>query len=188
VNTDANIGFLLAASALADEGVPMRQRQGSSAPAVSFPAFSMPYPDASPALVSRRVAAAVMSEPFATQAAEQHGAITIADLDAGATAQFPVEGYAVTRDWAARYPNTLKAFLTALEAGQQIADTSRAAVEAAFVALPADAGHIDATTAALMAVNYYPLGVDSKRLQRVADVMQEFGFLSQDFSIAQMLS
>jgi NitT/TauT family transport system substrate-binding protein len=188
VNPDANIGFLLAASVLTGEGVPMSQGHGSSHGAVSFPAFSMPYPDASPALVSRQVAAAVMSEPFATQVAEQHGAIAIADLDSGATQQFPVEGYAVTRDWAARYPNTLKAFLAALEAGQQRSDIDRRAVEDAYVALQPGAGHIDQRTAALMAINEYPLGVDATRLQRVPDVMRQFGFLRQHFSISQLLS
>ena len=188
VNPDANIGFLLAASVLTDEGVPMNQGHGSSRQAVSFPAFSMPYPDASPALVSRQVAAAVMSEPFATQAAEQHGAVTIADLDSGTTQQFPVEGYAVTKSWAGRYPNTLKAFLIALEAGQQRADTDRKAVEDAYVALKPGTGHIDQRTAALMAINDYPLGVDATRLQRVPDVMRQFGFLKQHFSIRQLLS
>ncbi len=45
----------------------------------------MPYPDAGPALVSGRVAAAVMTEPFATQLAENYGAVTLADLSGSRT-------------------------------------------------------------------------------------------------------
>ena len=52
----------------------------------------------------------------------------LADLDQGSTQDFPIQGYAVTADWAKKYPNTLKAFTTALSQGQQIADTDRAAV------------------------------------------------------------
>jgi ABC-type nitrate/sulfonate/bicarbonate transport system substrate-binding protein len=54
----------------------------------------------------------------------------LVDLDQGATTAFPVEGYVVTKQWAVKYPHTLAAFYKALEEGQQIADTSRAAVDA----------------------------------------------------------
>ena len=60
------------------------------------------------------------------------GAELLADFDQGATANFPVEGYVVTKQWAQKYPRTLAAFYKALEEGQQIADTNRGAVEAAF--------------------------------------------------------
>ena len=186
VNPDANVGYLLAASVLTQDGV--RMSTSGAAGAVGFPAFSMPYPDAAPALVSGKVAAAVMSEPYVTQAEENYGAVALADLDSGATEQFPMEGYAVTKSWAQAYPHTLRAFSVALEAGQQIADSDRAAVEAAYVALPQGAGHIDRVTAAVMALNTYPLGVDAIRLQRVADVMQQFGFLKRHFDIRQLLS
>lgn len=187
VNADPNIGFLLAASVLTENAIPMSTRS-SAADAVTFPAFSMPYPNAAPALVSGKVAAAVMSEPFVTQAEEKYGAVALADLDAGATEQFPVQGYAVTKAWARANPNTLRAFQIALQAGQQIADTNRAAIEAAYVSLRPGQGHIDRQTAALMAVNIYPLGIDAVRLQRVADVMRQFGFLRQHFRIQALLS
>jgi hypothetical protein len=38
-----------------------------------------------------------------------------------------------------------------------------------------------------MALNVYPLGVDEVRLQRVADVMHEFGFLKRRFDVRQLL-
>jgi NitT/TauT family transport system substrate-binding protein len=186
VNDDPNIGFLLAASVLAENGIQISG--GSAARAVRFPTFSMPYPDAAPALVAKKVAAAVMSEPFVTQATESYGAVVVADLDAGATQEFPMEGYAVTKAWAVANPNTLRAFQIALEAGQRIADTDRAAVEAAYVALPVDQGHIDQLTAATMALDSYPLSIDAVRLQRVADVMEQFGFLKQHFNIQRLLT
>jgi NitT/TauT family transport system substrate-binding protein len=185
VNADANVGYLLSASVLTENGIAMSVHGGKHA--VGFPSFSMPYPDASPALVSGKVAAAVMSEPFVTQAEENYGAIPLADLDSGATEQFPMEGYATTASWAKANPHTLRAFLIALEAGQQIADTDRPAVESAYVGLPREAGHIDRITAAVMSLNVYPLGVDAVRLQRVADVMRQFGFLKRRFDVRALL-
>jgi NitT/TauT family transport system substrate-binding protein len=187
VNTTANIGYLLVASMLAQDGLSMRIGSRPSPNSVTLPAdTNFPFPASQP-LISGQVSAAIMSEPFATQLAEQYGASIIADTNSGATSQFPIDGYAVTKAWANANPNTLKAFDTALEVGQQIADTDRQAVEAAFVALPQGQGHVDPRAAALMALSNYPLGVTPARLQRVADVMQQFGFLKSRFDIKQLL-
>jgi NitT/TauT family transport system substrate-binding protein len=47
------------------------------------------------------------------------------------TTNFPLEGYAVSQAWAQKNPRTVTAFDRALTEAQQIADTDRAAVEAA---------------------------------------------------------
>jgi NitT/TauT family transport system substrate-binding protein len=100
----------------------------------------------------------------------------LADLDQGATTNFPVEGYVVTKQWARKYPHTLAAFYKALEEGQEIADSGRAAVEAALEAISGPLG-LSKTTAALMSLESYPFSsrpagsVDTLRLQRVVDVM-----------------
>jgi NitT/TauT family transport system substrate-binding protein len=187
VNTTANIGYLLVASMLTQEGLKMRIAAKPAKNAVTLPSdTNFPFPASQP-LISGQVSAAIMSEPFATQLAEQYGASIIADTNSGATTQFPMVGYAVTKAWAKANPNTLKAFDTALEAGQQIADTDRQAVEAAYVALPQGQGQVDRRTAAIMALSNYPLGVTPVRLQRVADVMKQFGFLKSSFNINQLL-
>ena len=115
----------------------------------------------------------------------------LADFDQGATASFPVEGYVVTKHWAHKYPHTLAAFYQALEEGQEIADTDRAAVETALEALPGPLG-LSKTTAAIMSLESYPFSsgpvgsVDKVRLQRVVDVMHQFiGFPA--FNIDSML-
>jgi NitT/TauT family transport system substrate-binding protein len=187
VNTTANIGYLLVAAMLTQEGLKMRIGADPAAGSVTLPSdTNFPFPASQP-LVSGQVSAAIMSEPFATQLAEQYGATVIADTNSGATAQFPMVGYAVTKTWAKANPNTLKAFDIALELGQQIADTDRQAVEAAYVALPQGQGHVDPVTAAIMALNNYPLGVTPVRLQRVADVMLQFGLLKNHFNISQLV-
>ena len=115
------------------------------------------------------------------------GVTLLADLDQGATIAFPVQGCAVTRQWAARNPATLAAFRAAFEQGQKIADTDRAAVEQAMEALPSPLG-VSRLTAAVMALDSYPTGtVDTVRIQRVANVMRQFlGFPT--FNVGSMIS
>jgi NitT/TauT family transport system substrate-binding protein len=174
-NAPKNINYLLAASVLTESGINPAQ--------VSFTQAPIPFPKLVDALAQHKVAAAALPEPFATMAEESLGATPLADLDQGATLDFPVLGYVTTKPWAQAHPNTLRAFLTALEQGQQMADTNRGEVEAAMEALTGTKPII----AAVMAFNSYPIAVDKIRLQRVPDVMLQFQVLHQHFDISQML-
>jgi ABC-type nitrate/sulfonate/bicarbonate transport system substrate-binding protein len=138
-------------------------------------------------LKAGKIAAAVLPEPFASLAELSLGVTVLADLDVGATSAFPVQGCAVTRQWAALHPGTLAAFRAAFEQGQGIADTDRAAVEQAMEALPKPLG-LTPETAAVVALDNYPIGpVDSVRVQRVANVMRQLlGFPS--FDVRSMIS
>jgi NitT/TauT family transport system substrate-binding protein len=180
INAPRNINYLLAASVLTENGVNLS--------GVQFPSQPIPFPQMGAELAAGKVAAAALPEPFATAAEQQYGAVKLADLNQGATEDFPIQGYVATKAWAEQNPNTLKAFVAALEQGQEIADTSRPAVEQAMESLDGPMnGQIPPLVAAVMALNNYPIGIDEIRLQRVADVMQQFGLLSARFSIGQML-
>jgi NitT/TauT family transport system substrate-binding protein len=174
-NAPRNINYLLAASVLTEDGIPPS--------AVHFTTQPIAFPDLVTALATHKVDAAALPEPFATIAEQSLGATPLTDLNQGATKQFPVLGYVATKQWAQTHPNTLRAFLTALEEGQRIADTNRAAVEQAMESLTGTKPII----ADVMAFNSYPIGVDKIRLQRVPDVMYQFGILSKPFDIGQML-
>jgi len=164
INAPKNILYLLVASVLAEHNIPVNS--------VHFADY--PLPTMAAALKAGKIQAAVLPEPFASQAAQQYGVITLADLNQGATAAFPVQGYVVTRQWAAENPRTLTAFNTALQEGQELADTNRAVLEQAMEHVPDGLG-VSQKTAAIMAVDLYPVGaVDNVRLQRVADVMSQF--------------
>jgi NitT/TauT family transport system substrate-binding protein len=180
VNEPDNIDSLLADSVLEENGLSPKSLQTQMGP--------LNFPDMGQELEEGQFAAAVLPEPFASEAEQQFGAVPLADLNQGATQNFPIEGYVVTKQWAAKYPNTLKRFLAALEVGQEISDTDRAAVEQAFETLagPQD-GQVKSQIAAVMALNTYPLGIDATRIQRVADVMQQFGVLKSKFNVSSML-
>jgi NitT/TauT family transport system substrate-binding protein len=177
VNAPGNILYLLAASVLADNGL--------SVSGVHFAYY--PLPQMAAMLRAGKITAAVLPEPFASQAEQSMGVTLLTDLDQGATTAFPVQGCAVTREWAALHPATLAAFRAAFEQGQEIADTDRAAVEQAMESLPAPLG-VSRSTAAVMALDSYPTGpVDTVRIQRVADVMRQFlGFPA--FNVGSMIS
>lgn len=181
VNAPGNIDYLLDVSVLAENGISKND--------VKFPADPIPFPNMAAELSSGKIDAATMPEPFASLAEQQLGAVTLADLNQGATQDFPIEGYVVTKSWAERYPNTLKRFLAALEKGQEIADTNRAAVEQAFETITGGGpnGQVPSGIAAVMALDTYPIGIDRTRIQRVADVMHQFGLLPDRFNVGGML-
>jgi NitT/TauT family transport system substrate-binding protein len=164
INAPRNILYLLAASVLEDNGLRVSR--------VHFAYY--PLPEMAAMLKEGKVQAAVLPEPFGSQAEMATGATLVADLDQGATSSFPVQGCAVTRQWAATHPVTLAAFRAAFEQGQEIADTDRSAVEQAMEALPKPLA-LTPVQAAVMSLDSYPVGaVDITRIQRVADFMSEF--------------
>jgi NitT/TauT family transport system substrate-binding protein len=108
-------------------------------------------------------------------AEQQLGETVLADLDQGGMTNFPIQGYAVTKSWARRNPNTLKAFVTALDEGQEIADTNRAEVEKVIEGQPLSVAE---GVAAVVALPQFPDGIDPARLQRVVNDMVQFGFFT----------
>ena len=183
INAPKNILYLLVASVLAEHGIPVST--------VHF-RDDIPLPEMAGALASGQISAAVLPEPFASDAELSYGAVPLTDLDQGATASFPVQGYVVTKRWAERHPATLAAFYQALEEGQQLADTNRSDVEKAMEAMPSPLG-LSRQTAAIMALDEYPVSsgpagsVDTIRLRRVVDVMHQFLGFSSSFNVGSML-
>ena len=190
VNAPGNIDYLLDASVLQENGINPKDVQFPSASDKAFAATggAIPFPNMAQDLADGEIAAATLPEPFASQAEQQYGAVPLADLNQGATSDFPIEGYVVTKQWAAQNPNTLKRFLAALEVGQEISDTDRPAVEQAFEAINGPKnGQVTASIGAVMALDTYPIGIDATRIQRVADVMYQFGLLKTRFNVSSML-
>jgi NitT/TauT family transport system substrate-binding protein len=180
INAPRNILYLLVASTLADHGIPVNS--------VHFNA-NIPLPAMAQALKSGVVSAAVLPEPFASEAEAKYGVSQLADLDTGALTGFPIQGYVVTRQWAMQYPRTLAAFNAALQEGQTLADTNRHAIEAAMEKLPVKPVPlaVPPVIASMMAVDSYPVGaVNPIRLQRVANVMNQF-IQFPSFQVATMI-
>lgn len=178
LNAPGNVAYLLVAAFL--------EANGMSPSEVNFKYFA--FPVMTQALVSHQVNVAFLAEPFVTVAEESAGVTELTNLDQGADQGFPIEGYAATKQWARKYPNTLAAFKRALEQGQQIADTNQSAAARAMEAFKSTDG-VTPEIGSLMTFESYPLGpVDLVRLQRVANEMRQFGLIGSSFNVGQILS
>jgi NitT/TauT family transport system substrate-binding protein len=174
INAPDNILQMLVSALLRDNGVPVKD--------VHF-VVNIPFPAMAHLLQTHKVDAASLPEPFATGAEESIGAQPLADEDVGAAQNLPISGYVVTKAWAQKYPRTAAAFLKALGEAQRIADTNPKAVEKAVEQY----SQVTPTEAAVMAVPSFPLNTDPVLIQRVADLMFQFGFLPAKYDVRQMI-
>src|ERR1039457_4239351 len=92
----------------------------------------IPFPAMPAALAAGRVDAAYEIEPYLTEPVKQHGVQDLADIDNGATQDFPIAGYGVLASWAAKYPRTAAAFAKAIEQANAIAATNLATLQHTF--------------------------------------------------------
>jgi NitT/TauT family transport system substrate-binding protein len=174
VNTKGNVGTLTIASALSTSDV----TPGS----VKFK--EVPFPDMAKTLQAGQVDAAWMVEPFITSAAQTLGAQLVLDTASGPTADLPVAGYVSTASFAERYPRTVAAFRRAMHRAQ-LAATDRQNVERV---LPSYVPRIDPETAVITSVGVFPATDEPSpvRLQRVADLMQQFQLLSSRLDVKNL--
>jgi NitT/TauT family transport system substrate-binding protein len=171
VNGTNNIGTLLVSALL--------QEYGMSPKKVDFITDPKGYTDMPGRLQVGSWGAALLAEPYATIAEQNYGDQEVADTDQGATENFPMDGYVATQAWAEKYPKTAAAFVRAIRAGQAIADTSPLVVQGAI----AKYDDLPIRVTAVMALPGFPTGsVQVQNIQRVADVMLEFGALSPRYS------
>jgi NitT/TauT family transport system substrate-binding protein len=162
VNAPNDIGTLLVDSLLVSHGLRPQQ--------IHY-ATNVPFPAVVPTLTAPNtpVAASFAPEPFVSGGEAAKGLEELADLDQGATQDFPIQGYAVTAKWAKQNP-----------------DTDRAAVENVL----AKYLNIDKQAAAFISLPAFPLGVDAVRLQRVVSAMKRFSLLpkSTNFQVTSMIT
>jgi NitT/TauT family transport system substrate-binding protein len=131
-------------------GSPITSPAGLPGSAVHF--VDIPFPDVAAALAAHRIDAAYITDPFLTAARQKYGVKAGFDCDQGTVANLPIAGFATAKAWAAENPRTVSAFVGALEKGQALADSDRAAVNAAL----ADRIGLPAKTAAAVSVGTFP--------------------------------
>jgi NitT/TauT family transport system substrate-binding protein len=189
VNTLNNIGTVLFGSLLQDHGYSL-----SDVDLVPPAGKGNPFALLLDELHTGAIDAAWLPEPFATIAEQSFGAVKVADFDQGSMENFPIGAYIGTEKWVTSHPNTVAAFLHALQRGQQRADTDRGQVESSLITntlLPNNMHQDQASQiAALMTLNSYPLTMDVATMQRVSDTMFQFGLeqgLKGPYKITSMI-
>jgi NitT/TauT family transport system substrate-binding protein len=175
VNVKENIGTLLVSSILTDNAV--------QAPA-SNDFVPIPFPQMAQALQAGRVAAAWLPEPFVSEAEEKYGDLPLADSDQGHAQDLPISGYMVTSSWLKANPNTAAAFRRAIIKAQTIAGTNPAAIEQGMVRFAGT----PASAAAIASAPEFPTQQNTQLLQRLSNLMLNFGMLPQNYDVSQMVA
>ena len=171
LNGTNSIGTLLISALLAQRGI--------SPAKVTFVTDPGGFPAMPAELRDGTWDAAFLAEPYVTVAGENYGERELADLDQGATLNFPIDGYMATQAWAVKHPKTVAAFVRAIEEGQELADNDRAAVEHAME----ESDNLPHRVTAVMALPDFPVGpVDETRIQRTAEAMIQFGLLGAQYT------
>lgn len=142
-----------------------------------------PFPDMAGALEAGQVDAAFLPEPFYQVAASKNGAVVLSDLFTGPTADFPISGYLTTEQFATENPKTVAAFQRALTKAIELAISNSAEVDTALTKYT----KIDKATADLMQLGGFSTSVNGTRLQRVADLMLDFGYIKEKFDVAPLI-
>ena len=174
VNAKHGLATLLVQGTLQPQGVKLDEDS-------SF--VVVPFPNMQAALKNGSVDSAQCVEPFCTLAQQAIGARMIADLGTGPVGDFPVGGWASTESWSKENPNTEAAFKRAiLKAQKDLADP-----QVLVQTLPTYT-QIDAKTAAALKGGVYPTSLDAGRLQRVADTMQQYGYLDKPIDVKALVS
>jgi len=172
VNALNNAASLLVESALVQHGIP----------ANGVHLVAIPFQNEAAALNAHQVDAAWMTEPFISIGEAKYGLTSLYDTNQGATSSFAIDGFVSTQAWARKYPKTAAAFIRGIDQGQQLANTSRPDIDAAMVKFLG----VTPTIATVITPDTYPIGVSRVRMQRVADLMLEFGLLKRSFKVTPM--
>jgi NitT/TauT family transport system substrate-binding protein len=142
----------------------------------------MPAPDLIGALRGRRVAAILVTEPYIYRAESQVGAFEILDSVSGTTATLPLSGYFTSTGFASEHPGALTAFRAGLQAVQAGANTGPA-VRSVIKRLVG----MNAQTAALVTIGEYQTAPDVSGLQRVANLLIDFGVIAKPLNVQSMI-
>ena len=160
-----------------------RQLQADGVPTAGVRYVAIPFAAMATALKAHRVAAISEVEPFLSTGEKALGAQPVLEQCTGPTAGIPLGGYITTAAWATAHPAAARAFQHAVEQGQALAATDRAAVEKVLPAYM----KIPTGIAALVNLNIFPTSADPVALQRVANLMTEGGMLATPLNVAPLV-
>ena len=174
VNSAKGLGPLLMSSALKSAGVDPK----------SVKLVEMPFSDMPAAVQNKSVDAAWVTEPFRSQSQQQLGVVEVMDTATGPTENIPVAGFVTTAAFAQKNPKTFAAFQRAMNKAQALA-ADRSQVEQI---LPTYIKTITPELASTITLGSYPTGVNQARLQRISDLMLQFGQLTEPFDVKPLVT
>ncbi len=169
VNTLNNVGDVAISAVLSAQGVDPK----------TLKFVEIPLPDMGPTMQRGEIDAAWVVEPFTTSLKSTLKARSIIDPFSGPTDSLAIAGYAVTKRFADQNPRTIAAFLRALAKATDAANADPSKVAGV---VPTYTG-IKADAAAKFTLPTYTATPDARALQRVADLMKQFGKLDKPLDV-----
>ncbi len=142
----------------------------------------MPSQDLIGALQDHQVDAILVTEPYIYEAEAKLGAIEVLDSCSGATANIPLAGYFARKSFARQNPAALRDFRSALLAAQ-----AKAVLAGPVDKVLANVPGMSMKTATLVTVGDYPTSLSEGSLQRVAQLMFNFGVLPKFLNVSSMV-
>ncbi len=142
----------------------------------------MPSQDLIGALQDHQVDAILVTEPYIYEAEAKLGAIEVLDSCSGATANIPLAGYFALKSFARQNPAALRDFRSALLAAQ-----AKAVLAGPVDKVLANVPGMSMKTATLVTVGDYPTSLSEGSLQRVAQLMFNFGVLPKFLNVSSMV-
>jgi len=173
LNTLGNVGELALRYALREAGVDYSQ----------VTALEVPFPEMGAALDSGNVHVIWTPEPGVTGSKTNLGAVTVAPSYVGDMENFPVAGYFVTREFAEQNPNTVAAFVRAVEAASQMANEDSELlheVVGTYTTLPPP-------LIAQLSYPEYHGALEVATLQRVYDLLVEFEMIQEGLDVGSLV-
>jgi NitT/TauT family transport system substrate-binding protein len=141
------------------------------------------YPQMAQSLENRSIDAAFMTEPYLSQSQQKLGVREVLDTMSGPTADMEVGGYVSSQRFAKQNPHTVAAFQRALVKAQSVAaDRNQVAG-----VLPTYIKGLSPDVAKNINLGVYPVSLNKTRLQRVADLMAQFGVTAKPYDVQTLL-
>lgn len=161
------------------------QMQGYGNPPTDFNNVTVGFPNMMAALKNGTVDAAFAIPPFITVMETQIGAHQLVDLMTGPLANIPSTGWTTTTYEEQHYPKTVAAFQRAIMKAQQAAASDPDAVRKL---LPSKVKNMTTKLANIIAMQTYVPTLSVTSIQRVANVMEQFGALKTKVDVAQLIT
>jgi NitT/TauT family transport system substrate-binding protein len=172
INAKGSVTELIADSGLQSNGVDPK----------SVTYVEVPFPNMPDALAQHQVDALVVLEPYLT-AAKAAGATTVLDPITGPIADLSIAGMVTTGKFVQDNPKTVAAFQRAISKAQAEM-TDRSVVEQTLATYT----KITPDVAPKLNLGTWPATVDVDHLQRVSDLMTQFGLLSEAFDVKPLFA
>jgi NitT/TauT family transport system substrate-binding protein len=146
---------------------------------------NLAYQNMLPKLQGGDIDAAFLEEPYLSVAQAQLGVWTVIQPMVGRLDGIGLSGYAALEKTTQAYPNTVAAFQRVVAEAHREATTPQG--QNALNKALTEQIHVQPEIAAVLHLPAFPLTADPTRLQRVPDLMRQFGLIEKPFDIKPMI-